>query len=441
MKQRYNFLLINPWIYDFAAVNMWARPMGLLKVAEFLSSYNVTLYFIDCLDSFRIKRFNMGKYPKEPLPAPPILKGIKRRYGRYGISEHEFLKKIKEIPSPYVVLVTGIMTYWYPGVKRVIQLCKEVHPDVPLILGGIYPTLMSTHAEVETGADFIYTGRVDTKLLAMLESIGIKLEKATEKRPYYRLGFYKRMGYAPLLTSEGCPFRCSYCASGILWREFRQRPVEEVLREIEELVEIGVRDFAFYDDALLYRREEHIKPLLKGLRKILQRLPSHRRPRFHTPNGLHARYLDSEIAHLMRETGFKTIRMGLETVNPERQRIIGGKVYNEELRQSVAYLKEAGFKKEEIGVYLMYGLPGQHLEEVWEGVKFIMRLGVRVYLAEYSPIPGTEDWRMLVDKGVIKEDIDPLLTNNTVFSLLFSGYSEEDIKRLKDFVLEYNRAD
>ena len=41
-------VLVNPWIYDFAAFNLWARPLGLLRVAEHLSSFDTELFFIDC---------------------------------------------------------------------------------------------------------------------------------------------------------------------------------------------------------------------------------------------------------------------------------------------------------------------------------------------------------------------------------------------------------
>ena len=59
MKLR--ILLINPWIYDFAATNLWSSPLGILKVAECLSLYDVEFVFIDCTDSVRIKKYGKGK--------------------------------------------------------------------------------------------------------------------------------------------------------------------------------------------------------------------------------------------------------------------------------------------------------------------------------------------------------------------------------------------
>ncbi|HTR44999.1 MAG TPA: hypothetical protein VMH06_04740, partial [Thermodesulfovibrionales bacterium] len=106
--------------------------------------------------------------------------------------------------------------------------------------------------------------------------------------------------------------------------------------------------------------------------------------------------------------------------------------------RTLRYLRRSGFTKEETGVYLLFGLPGQELEEVKEGAEFLMDLDVRIHLAEFSPIKGTASWADLVRKGVISDDLDPLLTNNSVFSSLYSDYDPDEVARLKLRVKEYN---
>ncbi len=426
-------ILINPWIHDFAAVNMWARPLGLLRVAELLSGPGAELRLIDCLDSFRPRRFNMGKYMKSPIPKPGVLKDFPRKYSRYGISAGDFRKRLRKLLPADAVLMTSIMTYWYPGAFEAIRIVKELSPSTPVLLGGIYPTLFHDHARKHSGADMVIAGRAEEALPSVLESLGIEPGPVKTALPWYRLGLYENFRYSPLLTSTGCPFRCSYCASSALQPLFRQRPMDSVIQEVMDLSGLGVEDIAFYDDALLFRPEEHIKPLLREITE--RKIPI----RFHTPNGLHARYLDQETARLMRQAGFVTLRLSLETSLPHRQRETGGKVSNDELLRAIAFLKEAGFTKQNIGVYLMYGLPGQPLDEVREGVRFLMDQAVRVHLAEFSPIPGTPCWDELIRKGTIPPDIDPLLTNNSVYSRLFAGYDPDGIQKLKDEVTEYNR--
>jgi radical SAM superfamily enzyme YgiQ (UPF0313 family) len=437
-------ILINPWIYDFAAANMWARPLGLLRVAEYLSRFDIDMKLIDCTDPYRERRYGMGNYPRQVIEKPDILESIPRYYARYGIAIEDFRNILMSHLPCDIILITSIMSYWYPGVQEVIKIVKSLSPDTPVVLGGIYATLYHKHAVENSGADYVYKGYIDEavagfkpdptdrNLQTIIESFGCKLKKTDPPQAYYSLGLYQHYLFAPVLTAYGCPYKCSYCASSILFEGFLQREPSEVIREIEELYAMGVTDFAFYDDALLAGAGSRLKVILE------ETLKSGLRVRFHCPNGIHARFIDAELASLMKKSGFTTIRLGLETLNAERQTSTGGKVTSDGLKSAVMTLKRFGFTKEHIGVYLMYGLPGQELEEVIEGVTFLKRLAVRIHLTEFSPIPGTSCWDELKIKGIINDDIDPLLTNNTVFTYLYSMYNLDALAELKLHVKEFN---
>lgn len=422
-------LLVNPWIHDFSCLNLWSAPLGLLKVAEYLSQFDTELFFIDCLETVKKKKSGTGKYLRQEIEKPAVLKEIPRRFCRYGITPQEFKNKLREMPAPDIVFVGTLMTYWYTGVRETIEEIKKVFQDIPVITGGLYSTLLPDHCLRKTFTDGVFKGPVEKGLEAFLNTFGFRLKRKRTSVPYWNLGLLK-WDFAPLRTSSGCPFSCTYCASRIFYSEFRQRSPEEIMKEINELYNLRIRDFAFYDDALLVRADEHIKPIMKEIikRGLMINL--------HTPNGLHARFIDEETASLMKRSGFKTIRISLETISPELQEKTGGKVTLEEFKRAIRFLKKAGFTKNELGVYLMFGLPGQRLEEVIEGVNFLMSLDVRIHLTEFSPIPETPLWKGMVSSGIISQDIDPLLTNNSVFYYLFSGY---DIKRLEKVKLEVKR--
>lgn len=431
---RLKLLLINPWIYDFAAVNLWSLPLGMFEVAQYLSRYDTSLQFIDCLDTYAQKKFGTGNYLKEIVEKPECLKSIPRRYGRYGIGEDEFRKRLSDCTLPDAVLITSIMSYWYPGVQKVVEILRDFYGKIPVILGGIYATLWSKHAAENSGADFIYEGHISEAISAAFGTFGFSLKNSKTDKRQIIIDNYFKYPFAPVLTSSGCPFHCTYCAAGFLNGRFIQLPVGEVLSDILSFASKGIRDFAFYDDALLVNSDSHIKPLL---REIISRNIG---TRFHCPNGLHARFIDDELAYLMKKAGFVTLRLSLETINNERQKSSGGKVGSENFINAISYLKKHGFTKRQIGAYLMYGLPGQDINEVKAGIEFIKRLGVRINFTEFSPIPGTQCWDELIKEGAISEKLDPLLTNNTVFSYLFSGYDPEEIKSIKFDLKEYNSA-
>lgn len=441
------FLLINPWIYDFSAVNLWSKPLGLLRVAEYLSQFDADLHFIDCTDILETRRkYGTGKYPRQIIDKPEILQSFPRHYARYGITPEEFEGKLKGCLPCDAVFVTSIMTYWYPGVQKVTDIIKTISPHTPVILGGIYATLYHGHALKHSGADLVFTGRIDKPqyhpavinpvpdIVKVIGDLGIRLNTMRNVQPYYKLGLYEDYPFAPLMTGSGCPYKCTYCASSSLYDGFVQRCPGDVIREVIELYNMGVRDFAFYDDALLVNADNHLKIVMTEI------IRSGLNMRFHCPNGVHARFIDDELAGLMKQAGFTTLRLSLETINSERQAQTGGKVSTDIFKRAAQNLKRHGFTKEQVGVYLMYGLPGQKLGEVREGVEFIKNLGLRINLTEFSPLPGTSCWEELTGTGIIHDDIDPLLTNNSVFPLLFSGYDLAALAQLKLGVKEYNNV-
>jgi radical SAM superfamily enzyme YgiQ (UPF0313 family) len=216
---------------------------------------------------------------------------------------------------------------------------------------------------------------------------------------------------------------------------FSQRQPERVVEELAyHLKTFRIHDFAFYDDALFVRREQHIKVILQQI--IDRRLPL----RFHTPNGLFANDLDAELAELMFRSGFKTICLSFETVNDQRYEDMNHKISREGMIQAVGNLVKAGFQRNELEAYVIMGLPEQSLEEIIASMIFINNLGVRLRLASYSPIPNTLDFKRACSAGLISEDIDPLLTNKTIFPLQQSKLAYETYCNVRSFAHMLNDA-
>ena len=65
-------LLINPWIYDFAAFNLWVEPIGLLSIASILREHGYELDFIDCLDRYNPELLKLqGLSEPKGMPTGP----------------------------------------------------------------------------------------------------------------------------------------------------------------------------------------------------------------------------------------------------------------------------------------------------------------------------------------------------------------------------------
>ena len=444
MKKKKNLLFINPFIYDFACYDFWLKPLGLLYLARFLQNRGYKIHFIDCLDIInpemirdasikepKRREYGCGRFYKQNIDKPKHLKNIPRKYSRYGITLEVFKKELSKIPHPDAILVTSMMTYWYPGPFKAIEICKSIFKGVPIILGGIYATLCYDHAKRNSMADYIVRGGNIKEIVNLVDNLtdykGI--EKEPEKKllsGYPLFDLLRRIDYVCLLTSIGCPYRCDYCASSFLNPHFSFRDPIETVDEIEYWYKKrGVRDFAFYDDALLFNPEEHLLTMLK---EILRR---NMVCNLHAPNGLLMRGVTSDVASLMYRAGFKTIRWGFETSNVKGQLLNASKVTNEEFHASVCYLKEAGFPSHDIGIYILAGLPYQTKEEIEETIDFVFKAGTRPIITEYSPIPETRLWEDAVRFSKFPVAEEPLFHNNSIVPCQWEGLTYNDLDLLK----------
>jgi radical SAM superfamily enzyme YgiQ (UPF0313 family) len=435
-------LLINPWIHDFAAYDFWLKPLGLLYLGGLLRQNGHQIHFIDCLDPYHPAMLRKGrkqpqrhssgrgKFFRQVIPKPDNLKMIPKNYCRYGILPEIFREELKNHQDTNIVLITSMMTYWYPGVFEAIKIIKEVLPKIPIVLGGKYATLCYEHAAKHSGADFVIAGAGEKPVLQLLQDLFgeepsfMPDSENLDSFPYPAFDLIRKIDQLPITTSRGCPYRCSYCSSHILNKKFIRRDPVKVADEIEHWQEkFGVNNFSFYDDALLVEPDKMIIPLLHEIRR--RNLSC----QFHCPNGLHLREIDAELTKLLYDSGFKTIRFGFETSDFDRQRQTGGKVKNEELQSGVRYLKKAGYKTGEIGIYLLCGLPNQSAAEVSESIDFVHKCGAKAMLAEYSPIPGTKMWAEAISASPFDIQREPLYHNNSLLpcrsnDFSFAAYTE-----------------
>jgi radical SAM superfamily enzyme YgiQ (UPF0313 family) len=415
--------LVNPWIEDFAAYDVWAKPLGLLSLAGVLRRHGLPVTYIDCVNRFHprarpqdpLSRNGRGPYLKQRLPKPSNLSDVDRIYSRYGIPRRLLREDLARIPRPDLILVTSHMTYWYTGVQATIKELKQAFPAAPLVLGGIYATLCQEHASAETGADAVITGAAAHRILSIVEEFsgwrGICTfdTQDLDAYPYPAFDLQDALGYIPILTALGCPYSCAYCASRKLQPERRVRSPRRVVSEIRHWQNTyGIKDFVFYDDALLVGFEKHARPLFEQI------IESGVKIRFHTPNAVHIREITPRAARLMAAAGFATLRLGLETLNG-RERSMDRKVQREEFFRAARYLREAGFDASRLGAYLLVGLPDEDVRRVSEDIRMVRQNGVQPILAYYSPIPHTAMWQEACRTSRYDLAADPLFTNNAVF--------------------------
>ncbi len=452
MAQEPTVLLVHPPIFDFTAFDLFVYPLGLLSIGAQLEAAGIRVACIDALDRWApitppprhlrvrpptFRNNGTGHFHRQKIARPPEYAEIPRRFHRFGIPrdalKESLQNAVKSGERPDAVGVTCTMTYWYRGVREVVEIVRELFGDVPVVLGGIYPTLCPDHARRESGADFVAEG---SDVRPLFDLLGIDGEPASAipaaVQPAHSL-FGPRES-AALQASTGCPFHCSYCASRELSGPHRRRPVEEVAAELTSLVENqGCRHVAFHDDALVTQNSADFLELADAVR----RRGLHEKASFHCINGLNASAITDEVAEALQQSGFTTIRLGFETTDQDLRARTGFKSSSDDLTGALESLFRAGFGPRQVGVYVMAGLPGQEYASVLETVRFVHDAGSLTRLTEFAPVPGTRAFREA--RSLSRVDLDePLNHSKCLAAFRFDTLSYGQLREAKEFITGLN---
>lgn len=230
--------------------------------------------------------------------------------------------------------------------------------------------------------------------------------------------------YAPIMTSRGCPFRCSYChislekslSEGI--GHLRLKSVKRVMQEIEILKSLGVEKVYIEDDSLLAKKAR--------VREIFGRLLGSGL-RIADANGVNLVHLfvrdrvtgklkvDRDYLELFFESGFDHISFPIESGS---QRILD-KYATSKLNLEAMDLEELVRVASGIGIScpvgIMIGFPDETEEEIMMSVEMGRRLvgaGAK-YCSFYIPIPfpGSRLYQMAIAGGYLDPNFDPDFMN------------------------------
>lgn len=195
-----------------------------------------------------------------------------------------------------------------------------------------------------------------------------------------------------IITSRGCPYRCTYCAQ-ILPRVWRMRSPENVVAEWRWLVkDLGAKEIGVLDDSFNIDRQRVLAICDLLISEGLNHVP------WIMINGIRANLVDEELLGRMREAGCIRTAFGVESGNQEiLDTVIDKRLTLKEIRAAFRVAKSVGM--ETIGFFII-GLPGETEETIEDTIRFACELDPLV--ANFSmatPFPGTEMREVVLEKG------------------------------------------
>lgn len=261
---------------------------------------------------------------------------------------------------------------------------------------------------LERGKDFIPASPPDIHALPMPARHLLPNHK-------YRYLFSSHARIGTMITSRGCPFRCSFCDKSVGGSRWRARNAQEVVNELWYMKhELGIGFVNFYDDNFTLHRARVVdicnEILRRGLRiswKCEGRVDG----------------VDLELLTLMKKAGCITVAYGVESGNPGSLALLRKDVSIEKSRRAFAYTREAGLRSL---AYMILGVPGESVEDVQNSIRFCRELGADyVQFSTLTAMPGTDITAQFSSRMSVKNPLDRDANRETLTDL-----SQEDLQRL-----------
>jgi len=185
-----------------------------------------------------------------------------------------------------------------------------------------------------------------------------------------------------IMTSRGCPYRCTFCSQSIMPIKWRARSPENVIEEWRHLVhDLDALEIGVLDDSANIRRNRLIQLSDALIANKLNHVP------FIFVNGIRANLADMEMLTKLKQAGLKRTAFGVETGDEQMIIKIDKHVDHETIRQAFKNAKAAGI--ETIGFFII-GLPGDTRESMQKTIDFAIELDPMIAnFSMMTPYPGT----------------------------------------------------
>ena len=309
------------------------------------------------------------------------------------------------------LVAISIMT---PLAKRGYEIADAFRKKgVPVVLGGIHPTMMSTEAKTHANAvvlgeaEEIWPQLLDDFKRGNLKSF-YKHEKVCNLNglPIPKRDLLNRKAYFfvnTIQTTRGCPFNCDFCSvTTFFGQSYRTRPVEEVIHEIDQM-ESG---FLFFVDDNIAGSPMYAKKLFRAL------IPLNIKWFSQASLGI---VKDRELLDLARRSGCKGLFIGFESLSQESLKAMGKSI------NRVDKYKEAIKRVHDYGIGIqgsfIFGTDYDDTSVFSDVLRFIERTRLEaVIFSILTPFPGTRVYKtMLQENRILHTDWEKYDMNHVVY--------------------------
>jgi radical SAM superfamily enzyme YgiQ (UPF0313 family) len=353
-----------------------------------------------------------------------------------------------------------------PQITLALAIAGEIKKrlKVPVVLGGVHPTVMPEETLGFDSVDFVVLGEgeetmpelcrriQDGESVSEVKGIGYKRHgklRFTSIRPLIeelddvpfpaRHHLRSRWYFAPprmrgvwtkstatIITSRGCPFQCLFCSSHLMFgRRVRRRSPENVVEELEHLRhEFGIDSIWFVDDTFTVDQKWVMQFCDLLIKKGLHNLVWGCQARADT--------LEPYTLQLMKQAGCVQVDIGVESGSDRVLKILKKGITVEQIEKAFKICKEAGVQT---FASFILGTPGETSEDIKKTEALIDKITPDYSEFFYAtPYPGTDLYVLAQKHGVFDKDIPYhqwLASKQTDKPIMTIGVTQEELIRTR----------
>ena len=420
-------------------------PLGLAYIGAVLDKRGIQVRIFDCLIEGWHERVQADEH----------------RF-RIGSSFEEIERIIREF-KPDLVGVNNLFTTQRQNAHEIYRIAKVIDPLIITVAGGAHPTAMPELVLEDKNVDFVVLGEGEnsirdlldvleglkdfsildgvafrqdgkvrvipkTRFIEDLDSLLFPARHLLSMEKYFGLkashGVRQRKRFSPIVTSRGCPAKCTFCSAHRVWGHgFRARSPENVVAEMRQMKEeFGIEEIMFEDDnfTLDPRRAEKICDLM--IREKLNFC-------WDTPNGVAAWTLTESLIDKMKQSGCLKLNFPIESGNSYVLKNVIRKPLNlEKIGPLVAHARKIGLP---VGMFFVIGMPGETEDQIWDTFRFARKMGVyEPHISIATPYPGSELFDICVKNNYLYDgfSLDDLFIR--AFPIATEKISRERLKKV-----------
>jgi len=407
-----NILLIYPYpLYDRSKSHeddISIVPIGAYYVAAVLKEHDYNVHVLNW--------FNIHKTPKRVV---------------------EILREKK----PDVIGFSILNANRWGGIE-IARIAKQLNPQVKIVFGGVGASFLWKHfLDNFHEIDFVVIGEAEHTFLALVKTIerkgsanlkNIKGIAFRNSKGIHKTGGAafidnlddipipaKHFTYNHVISSRGCPGKCTFCGSPKFWgRRLRFRSPENFVHELELLCSKGVNFFFFSDDTFTANKKRVVEICKKIIEKDLDIT-------WFAISRVDC--IDEDILCWMRKAGCTQISYGIESGSEKIRKKLGKPLDTETIKRAFSLTYRYGILAR---AYLIYGSPGETWETIEETLNLIKEVkpficisyileiypGTKLYSDFLKNSNATDDIWLKKIEGICYFESDSILTKDNVLA-------------------------